>query len=73
MKKPMKRQRVPDIISKAQQAMTEAVAEVYEQAAREGEALPIWDRQKGKVVWTKPKLKSAKNGRAVRARRNGKK
>ena len=73
MKRTKTKQRLPSIIADAVKAMNEAVAEVYDEAARTGRPLAMWDDEKKKVVRKVPKLKPRKNGRSARARRNGKK
>lgn len=73
MKAPKKRTRQRDMVALATKALREAVAEVYAEAARDGESLPIWDRNKKKVVWVVPKQKPRRIGRSPRPRANGSK
>ena len=72
MKSQKKTPPIPKIVRQAEQALREAVAEVYAESARTGEPLPIWDEAKAKVVWIVPGKKSRNAGRAAQSRRNGK-
>lgn len=50
-KRPTLKQKLHAINLKAEKALKEAVAELYEEHRRSGESLPIW--RDGKVVWIK--------------------
>ena len=73
MKKTKAKPRVEGMTALALKAMKEAVAEVYADHARLGLPVSVWDDEKGKVVWIKPKQQPRKPARSARARRNARK